>query len=291
MTIRHLPVLIREVIEILAPRPGGIYVDATVGLGGHAEELLKVVGHDGMVIGVDRDEEALRLTRERLKDEKLMLDKGKFSEIETVIHSRNVREVDGILFDLGVSMMQLKDFRRGFSFSSDEMLDMRMDGSQSLSAWEIVNRYPESELVRILREYGEEYRAARIARSIVACRKQQTITTCSELAEIVAHTVGKSGRIHPATRTFQALRIEVNKELSELRDGLSSSLRILKHGGRLCVISYHSLEDRIVKNFIRDSAKKQLLRPLVKKPLTPRIEETRANPSSRSAKLRGAEKL
>jgi 16S rRNA (cytosine1402-N4)-methyltransferase len=291
MTVRHLPVLSGEVIELLSPVTGGTYIDATIGLGGHSEEILKLIGPNGRIIGIDRDEEALKRTRERLRDDRVTLKRGSFSEMEDLVHSEGVHEVDGILFDLGVSMMQLKDTGRGFSFHSEERLDMRMDTSQELSAWHVVNRYSEKNLVRILREYGEEFRAPRIARAIAAHRSRKTIDTGTELAAIVSAVYGGRGRIHPATKTFQALRIEVNKEMEELASGLESSLRILKRGGRLCVISYHSLEDRVVKNFIRDRARERALRPLSKKPLVPGPGETRENPSSRSAKLRGAEKI
>jgi 16S rRNA (cytosine1402-N4)-methyltransferase len=291
MTITHLPVLVREVTDLLSPHEGGIYIDATIGLGGHSEEILKMIGQNGKVVGIDRDSDALQRTSERLQDRRLLLKKGRFSELEDLLRSEGIREADGILFDLGVSMMQLKEPSRGFSFYSGERLDMRMDRSVEFSAWDIVNTYSEKDLIRILKEYGEEYRAARIAREIVGRRHRKSIDTCSELADIVFRAVGRSGRIHPATKTFQALRIEVNREIEELREGLDSSLRILKKGGRLCVISYHSLEDRVVKNFIRDHAKRGSLRPLAKKPLSPGIHEVRENPSSRSAKLRGAERL
>ncbi len=283
--------LLREVISLLSPREGGTYIDATVGLGGHSEEILKMIGRDGRVIGIDRDEEALRRTGARLRDNRLILRRGGFSGMQDIARSTGVDKADGILFDLGVSMMQLKDRSRGFSFSSEERLDMRMDVSQKLSAWDVINSYPEKELVRILKEYGEEYKAARIARAIEAQRKSKTIDTCLELADIVARSVGRRGRIHPATKTFQALRIEVNREIGELKDGLDASLSLLKTGGRLCVISYHSLEDRVVKNFMRDNAREQILSLLVKKPIVPDIREVRENPSSRSAKLRGAERL
>ncbi len=291
MTVRHLPVLMREVIEVLVPVEGGTYIDATVGLGGHSEEILKMIGQDGIVVGIDRDEEALRMTGERLNDRRLILKKGRFSDIESLLRSQGINKADGILFDLGVSMMQLRDLKRGFSFHSDERLDMRMDSGQELSAWDVVNRYPEKELIRILREYGEEYNAGKIVRVIVGHRDKKSIDTCHELAEIVFQAVGRRGRIHPATKTFQALRIEVNRELEELKQGLDSSLKILKRGGRLCVISYHSLEDRVVKNFIRNNAREGLLIQLLKKPLSPGKEEIVINPSSRSAKLRGAERL
>jgi len=291
MTVTHLPVLVREVIDLLSPHESGIYVDATIGLGGHSEEILKMIGQDGRVVGIDRDAQALRIASERLRDGRLILRKGSFSEMEDLLRAESVRAVDGILFDLGVSMMQLKEPGRGFSFSSDERLDMRMDRSREFSAWDIINTYSEKELIRVLKEYGEEYRAVRIAREIVKQRNRKNIDTCSELADIVSRAAGRRGKTHPATKTFQALRIEVNGEIAELGEGLDSSLKILKKGGRLCVISYHSLEDRVVKNFIRDNAKKGMLRPLIKKPLSPNIHEIRKNPSSRSAKLRGAERL
>jgi 16S rRNA (cytosine1402-N4)-methyltransferase len=291
MTIIHLPVMSGEVIEILAPHTGGIYVDATVGLGGHSEMILSQVGQDVKVVGLDRDEQALNRAAQRLDDSRVLLKKGTFSQMEQVLNAEGIHEVDGILLDLGVSMMQIKDMARGFSFLSSERLDMRMDNRQLLTAWDMVNTYDEQELVRILREYGEEYRAARVVRAIVSARSKKTIDTCAELADVVSRALGRSGRTHPATRTFQALRIAVNRELDELRLGLEASLRMLKKSGRLCVISYHSLEDRIVKNFMRDSTKAGIVNQLSKKPFVPSREEMRRNPSSRSAKLRGAEKL
>jgi 16S rRNA (cytosine1402-N4)-methyltransferase len=291
MPVEHLPVMVREVIELLAPHEGGMYVDATVGLGGHSEMMLKMVGQDGRVIGLDRDEEALKRAAVRLNDGRVLLKKAKFSQMEEGMRSLGIQEADGILMDLGVSMMQLRDAARGFSFLSEERLDMRMDGRQPLTAWDVVNTYSEQELIRILREYGEEYRAARAVRAIVRAREEKTIDTCAELAEIMSRALGRSGRTHPATRVFQALRIEVNRELDEIRAGLDMSLKMLKKGGRLCVISYHSLEDRIVKHFMRDNAKAGRVNQLTKKPLVPSKEEMRQNPSSRSAKLRGAEKL
>lgn len=291
MTIVHLPVLIREVVELLSPAEGGTYIDATVGLGGHSEVLLGKIGQDGRVIGIDKDEEALKRTGLRLNDGRLILKQGSFSGIESLLDQEGIREVDGILFDLGVSMMQLKDLGRGFSFNSAERLDMRMDQGQPFSAWDVVNTYPEKELVRILKEYGEEFRAHRIVRAVVFSRQKKTVDTCSELAGIIERAIGRSGRTHPATKTFQALRLEVNREMEELRKGLDASLRLLKKGGRLCVISYHSLEDRIVKHFIRENTQQMMIIPLTRKPLVPDRDEIRQNPSSRSSKLRGAEKL
>jgi 16S rRNA (cytosine1402-N4)-methyltransferase len=291
MAIIHLPVMSGEVIEVLAPHRGGIYIDATVGLGGHSEMILSQVGQDVKVVGLDRDEQALYRAAQRLNDSRVLLKKGTFSHMEQVLKAEGIHEADGILLDLGVSMMQIKDPTRGFSFLSNERLDMRMDNAQLLTAWDMVNTYDEQELIRILKEYGEEYRAVRVVRAIMSARAKKTIDTCAELADVVFRALGRSGRIHPATRTFQALRIALNRELDELRLGLEASVRMLKKGGRLCVISYHSLEDRIVKNFIRDSAKAGIVSQLTKKPLVPSREEMRQNPSSRSAKLRGAEKL
>jgi 16S rRNA (cytosine1402-N4)-methyltransferase len=291
MNIEHLPVMCREVIEVLAPFEGGTYVDATVGLGGHAAMILENIGQDGRIIGIDRDDVALGRTAERLNDRRVMLKKGGFSRMESILNSLGVHNADGVLFDLGVSMMQLKDPGRGFSFNSNEKLDMRMDNSQELSAWDVVNGYSEKELLRILREFGEEYRAVKIVRAIAHERNRKNIDTCAELADVISRAIGRHGKVHPATKTFQALRIEVNRELDELKNGLDASLKILGKGGRLCVISYHSLEDRVVKHFIRDNAKTGILKALMKKPMIPGNDEMRLNPSSRSAKLRGAEKL
>lgn len=281
----------REVIEVLAPLEGGIYIDATVGLGGHAAVILEKIGQAGRVIGIDRDDEALARTAESLNDRRLILRKDAFSHMESILHSAGIHRADGVLFDLGVSMMHLKDPGRGFSFHSPARLDMRMDRSQELSAWDVVNGYTEKELTRVLREYGEEYRAPRIVRAIINQRSRACIETCSELSELIFRTIGRQGKVHPATKTFQALRIEVNRELDELKNGLDVSLRVLGTGGRLCVISYHSLEDRIVKHFIREKVTTGVVKLLMKKPMRPAIEEIRRNPSSRSATLRGAEKL
>lgn len=289
--IVHLPVMVREVVEMLNIRPGGTYVDATVGLGGHAEEILKLLGPEGRFIGIDRDDEALTMAGQRLGNHRVVLKKGTFSGLKGIMISLGTDGVDGILFDFGVSMMQFKDPERGFSFSAGELLDMRMDRSQNMTAEEIVNDYSQSELEHILREYGEERHARKIARTITAARTRKRIRTCSELAEIVRAVSGGGGRHHPATRTFQALRIAVNDEIGQIDAGLRSSVGLLKRGGRLCAISYHSLEDRMVKHMIKESAREGVLRTLTKKPLTPSREEVRNNPSSRSAKMRGAERI
>jgi 16S rRNA (cytosine1402-N4)-methyltransferase len=283
--------MVKEAIEVLNPIPGGIYVDATIGPGGHSEEIVKLIGPEGKLIGIDRDNEALRVAQKRLPNKRVVLKKGKFSDMESLLYMDGISEVDGILFDLGVSMIQLKDPERGLSFASDKRLDMRMDREQELSAWDVVNRYSEKELERILQEFGEERLSRKISEAIVRMRRIKPIDTCSELSGIIERLYRKRGRVHPATKTFQALRIEVNKELDELRIGLDSSVRLLKKGGRLCIISYHSLDDRIVKKFMAQSSKRGLLRVMTKKPMTPGSEELRSNPSSRSAKFRAAEKI
>jgi len=287
----HLPVLLEEVITLLDVRQDGIYVDATIGLGGHSEHLLRYIGPGGKIIGIDRDDAALEIAEKRLSDRRIILRRGSFADLESLLLAEGVSSVDGILLDLGVSMLQLKTPDRGFSFLSDERLDMRMDNRQRKSAWDVVNSYSEKELTRILKEYGEERLSRKIAAAILRIRNKDTIDTCSELADIVERVYGGRGRIHPATRTFQALRIEVNRELQQLTDGLEASQRLLKKGGRLCVIAYHSLEDRIVKRFVAERSKKGELKILTKKPVTASIEEQRLNPSSRSAKLRAAEKI
>lgn len=270
---------------------GGIYVDATVGLGGHAGEILKLMGSGGRLIGIDRDDEALKMARQRLTDDRVVLEKGRFSDLKDLMISAGAGEVDGILFDFGVSMMQFKEAGRGFSFISDEPLDMRMDRSQRLRAEDIINKYPEGELERILKEYGEERFAKKIAKAITAYRAKKRISSCRELADIVNMAYRGRGKYHPATKTFQALRIAVNDEINEIHKGLEASIGLLKSGGRLCAISYHSLEDRVVKNVIRNEGREGRVRTLTKKPLTPSYDEIKKNPSARSAKLRGAERL
>jgi 16S rRNA (cytosine1402-N4)-methyltransferase len=287
----HLPVMSREVIGMLNPRQNGIYIDATVGPGGHSEEILKHIGPGGVIVGIDRDDEALKMAEERLSDRRVVLKRGSFSEMESMAHAEGISSVDGVLFDLGMSMLQLKSDDKGFSFASDCRLDMRMDRRQKLSAWDVVNRYPGNELEIILREFGEERLSKKIARAITARRQKKSIDTCSELSALVEGVYGGRGRFHPATKTFQALRIEVNRELDQLGSGLQATARLLKSNGRLCVISYHSLEDRIVKRFLAESSRNGVFRVITKKPLVPSADEIRSNPSSRSAKLRAAEKI
>lgn len=291
MKINHVPVMRDEVLENMNIKKNGIYIDATVGLGGHSRGILDKE-NECVLIGIDRDDAALERSQEHFKDDNnVSLVRDSFSNIASVASKLGYEKVDGILLDLGVSTLHLKSDDRGFSFMSDEALDMRMDRRQKLTAKEIINRYSEKDLANIIWEYGEEGRSRRIARAIVWSRQRKPIHSCSELAAIIEKSIGRRGRIHPATRTFQALRIVVNKELNELSSVLESGAGILEKQGRMCVISYHSLEDRIVKNAFKKLAKEGLFRIITKKPLTPSQEEKKFNPSSRSAKFRVVERL
>jgi 16S rRNA (cytosine1402-N4)-methyltransferase len=284
-------------MEFLKPSKGGIYLDATVGMGGHAGYIIQALGGEGLLICADRDEEALKVSMERLKTKNTIFVKASFSELSKKLNDLGISELHGALFDLGVSLYQLKRDERGFGLFSSGRLDMRMDRSQRLTAWDVVNTYPEEKLLKIIREYGEEPKARLITRAIVRQREKRPVNTPKELAELIEKVIGRRGRIHPATRTFQAIRIEVNNELYEIEKGLSSVFEMLKiggesnsRGGRLCVISYHSLEDRIVKRFMKRVVSLGKAVSLTKKPITPSEEEIRFNPSSRSAKLRGVER-
>lgn len=291
MEIAHVPVMLEEVLRMLKVKKSGVYVDGTVGLGGHAGGILKSVEGGCTLIGIDKDEEALKIAKERLKDFDVHLIRDRFPNMDAVISNLGYREVDGILLDLGVSTLQLKSEGRGFSFLKDEPLDMRMDNRQTLTALRIISGYPEKDLSHILWQYGEERFSRKIARAIVNAREQKPIRTCRELSQIIEKAIGRKGRIHPATKTFQALRIEVNKELTELSMAINTGINILKSGGRFCILSYHSLEDRIVKHSFKELARKGMVSIITKKPLIPKKEEQRLNPSSRSAKLRTVEKL
>ncbi len=291
MNVQHVPVMLKEVTEMLQPQHDGIYIDATVGLGGHAEAILQRSG-GCVLIGIDRDEMALEISRERLGNySDVHLVNDKFSNMKSVAEDLGFNSVNGILLDAGISTMQLKAEDRGFSFVKAETLDMRMDQSQEFTARDVVNKYPEKKLADIIWKYGEERFSRKIARAIVYARKKKTVTSCDELAGIIERAIGRRGRIHPATRTFQAIRIEVNKELDELSAAVESGAELLQKGGRFCVLSYHSLEDRIIKNAFKKLAKDGLFIIITKKPLVPCREEERSNPSSRSAKLRVGEKI
>ena len=307
--MRHIPVLLEETTALLAPERGGLFVDCTLGLGGHSAALLEAC-QKARVIGIDRDPEALRLAESRLQPfaERMRLLPGEFSHLEQLLEAAQVDRVDGILADLGVSSLQLETAERGFSFRLEGPLDMRM-GPGELTAGEVVNRYREADLERIFRDYGEERQASRIARAIAARRDKQAIQTTLDLRQVVHRVLGrpprhKRRRIDPATRVFQAIRIEVNKELAGLESLLDQAVRLLRRDGRLVVISYHSLEDRIVKNKLRDLARgevdqitgrprseTQVIEVLTKRPVRPGEVEIAANPRARSARLRAARRL
>jgi len=290
----HRPALMAELLEYLALRPGMTVVDATVGGGGHAEAVLEKMGGQGKLIGIDRDAEAIAASRERLRrfGAAVTLMQGKFSELESLLDLSGAEKVDRIYFDLGVSSRQFDQAGRGFSFAKDAPLDMRMDQGQGETAAELLKRLSEKELERIFREYGEERFARRVAKEVVRRReKGARLERTRDLAGLLEAVIGRRGqRVHPATRIFQALRIAVNHELEELFKGLGSSLNRLAPSGRMAVISYHSLEDRIVKNFFRDQQREGVLNILTKKPVTPGEDEIRSNPRARSAKLRAAER-
>ncbi len=291
MEVVHVPVMHEEVLEALKIKDNGIYIDATVGLGGHSKNILNQAG-GCTLIGIDRDDKALEIAKERLKGfENVHLVRESFSNIKSVAEGLGYDRVNGILLDIGVSMLHLKSEDRGFSFLSDDLLDMRMDSRQDLTAEKIVNRYREKELADIIWRYGDERFSRRIAKAIVYARQKKPVKSCKELAGIIERAVRRRGRIHPATRSFQALRIEVNKELDELTAVIDAVPDILAREGRLCVISYHSLEDRIVKNSFKALAKEGLFKIITRKPLVPGRQEQIINPSSRSAKMRIGEKI
>jgi 16S rRNA (cytosine1402-N4)-methyltransferase len=303
--VGHVPVLLKEAIDFLAVRRGGTYIDATVGLGGHSYEIARRLGAAGRLIGFDKDPAALDIARERLvvgprssvggKEEQgdwptIELKHASFAELANDERRTTNDGVDGILADLGVSSLQLRDPARGFSFQAEGPLDMRMDPHAELTAEQVVNHFGERELADVIYEFGEERRSRRIARAIVRSRPIRSTAHLAEVISTAARSM-KPERIHPATRTFQALRIFVNRELDELRALLSAAPRLLKPGGRLVIISFHSLEDRIVKHAFREGVKRGEFRLLTRKPVTATEEEIDRNPRSRSAKLRATEKV
>ncbi|WP_322487215.1 16S rRNA (cytosine(1402)-N(4))-methyltransferase RsmH [Chloroflexus sp.] len=298
VTFQHTPVLLAEVIAALAPRPGGCYLDATVGGGGHALAVLQAAQPGGVLLGIDADPAALAATAGRLAEvglgQQAVLRHGSFADLATLAAEAGFTAVDGILFDLGVSSYQLDTPERGFSFAADGPLDMRLDPTQGPTAADLVNRLSERELADIIFQYGEEHAARRIARAIVERRRSQPFHATADLAAVVARAVGgRHGRIHPATRTFQALRIAVNHELDRLVAALPQAVALLSPGGRLAVISFHSLEDRIVKQFLRAEAAGEAprLAIITKKPVVVSDAEVAANPRARSAKLRVAVRI
>ncbi len=289
--VGHVPVLLKEAIDFLAVKRGGTYLDATVGLGGHSYEIAKRLGAPGHLIGFDKDPAALERARERLMttlDElpEVTLIHGSFAEVAERIAPASL---DGLMADLGVSSLQLGDAARGFSFQAEGPLDMRMNPMSGETAEQVVNHLDERKLADVIYEFGEERRSRRIARAIVRSRPIRTTQHLVEVISTAARSM-KHERIHPATRTFQALRIFVNRELDDLTALLEAAPRVLKPGGRLVVISFHSLEDRIVKDALR-GGKDKYFRVLTKKPLTASEEEIDRNPRSRSAKMRAAERM
>ncbi|MFH1753119.1 MAG: 16S rRNA (cytosine(1402)-N(4))-methyltransferase RsmH [Candidatus Omnitrophota bacterium] len=289
----HHPVLLQEVLEHLNLAPGKNIVDCTVGLGGHAKAILQRIAPHGKLIGIDKDSDALKRARENLKEFKsnVFLTKGNFKDLKKIIESYNVGEIDGYLFDLGVSSLQLEEGARGFSLKENGPLDMRMDRSLDLSAGYLVNSSRESEIAGILRKYGEENFSGRIAKAIVKNRPLETTLDLAETIRAAVPTHYRYGRIHPATRTFQALRIAVNGELEALDGVLDQIPGTLAKGARACIISFHSLEDRIVKNRFREYGRGGVLKVITKKPIRPTPEEVAYNPRSRSAKMRAAERI
>ncbi|UCC65487.1 MAG: 16S rRNA (cytosine(1402)-N(4))-methyltransferase RsmH [Anaerolineae bacterium] len=301
----HEPVLFQDVLAALKPESGQRFIDSTVGGGGHTQGILEASAPDGQLLGIDADPEALQVAQVRLAafGPRVTLVQSNFVRLEEIARQSGFYPVHGILFDLGVSSMQLSVAARGFSFQRDGPLDMRMDPSLQKTAADLVNDLPVKELADLLWRYGEERRARRIAQAIAAARP---LATTGKLAEVLIRAVGRGGRIHPATRTFQALRIAVNDELGALEAVLPQAMHILAPGGRLAVISFHSLEDRLVKSFFRQEARdcicppnmpicscghKAVLRIVTRRPMVPSATEKACNPRSRSAKLRVAEKL
>ena len=294
----HKPVLADEICFWLKPLPGGIYVDCTVGIGGTSLKILEKSGKDAHIIGLDRDYQAVSLAKKTLSEYESSVNiiHGNFSHIRDFVQKSGYEKVDGVVFDLGVSSLQLDRAERGFSFSLSGPLDMRMDQTQKVTAADLVNHLPEKELADVIFTYGEERYSRRIARAIVQARKADLIQTTQALVSVLEGALPyayKKGRLHFATRTFQGLRICVNRELDLLEPAIRDAIELLKDGGRVCVVAFHSLEDRIVKQTFRSLAQREhpKVALLVKKPVTPSVLEMQQNPRARSAKLRVAERL
>jgi 16S rRNA (cytosine1402-N4)-methyltransferase len=288
MGVIHVPVFLEEVENNLVNEDSRLFVDATVGGGGHSRRILERYPQVRLV-GIDADEEALAIAQERLQGfgNRVTLLRGNFRDLGEVLARAGITFFDAILFDLGISMFQITG-NRGFSFRDDAFLDMRMDRRTKLTAYDVVNGYSYKELLRVLREYGEEEKAHRIAAAIVEERKKGPIGTADELSGLVLRVKRRRGKTNPSTKTFQAIRIEVNDEMNGIRMGIAAAAERVTEKGRIGVISFHSLEDRIVKEFFKGSP---WLKPITKKPFKPTREEIRLNPSSRSAKLRIAERV
>jgi 16S rRNA (cytosine1402-N4)-methyltransferase len=302
--VLHQPVLVTETLAALNVQPGGRYIDCTVGSGGHAAAILETSAPGGQLLGIEADPDALKVAQVRLQGKAAILVNDNFANLKAICQKYGFHPVQGILFDLGLSSLQLNRNSRGFSFQRDAPLDMRFSPDQQLTAADIVNTLPEAELADIIRQYGEERYSRQIARNIV---RKRPLRTTLDLAQLVLETLGsRRGRIHPATRTFQALRIAVNRELENLEAALPQAVELLEQGGRLVVISYHSLEDRLVKHLMRSQSQRCICPPgtpvcicehnptlglVNKRVITPSATEVAANPRSRSAKLRVAERL
>ena len=311
LDFEHIPVLLNETLEYLDPKPGGVYIDGTLGGAGHSSEIVKRIVPGGVLIGIDQDSNAIDAAKRRLEAYKdnVVIVRDNFRNIKAIALQKGFKEVDGILLDIGVSSHQLDEKERGFSYMQDGPLDMRMDTESSLDASDIVNNSSEQELIRILRDYGEEKWAVRIAKFIAEERKNNRIDTTFKLADIIQRAIPAAARRdggHPAKRTFQALRIAVNDELQVLEEAVTNAAGLLKPGGRLVVITFHSLEDRIVKKIFNNMekpctcppqlpvcacGKEPLLRVITKKPVTAGVEELKVNTRSKSAKLRAAERV
>jgi 16S rRNA (cytosine1402-N4)-methyltransferase len=305
--IEHFPVLLKEVLQYLSPQPGGFYIDATIGLGGHSEAILEASGTRGELLGIDRDQEALSMASHSLARYRgrYHLVHANFAELKEIAEQRGFEACNGILADLGVSSLQLNKAERGFSFQKEGPLDMRMDQDLALTADEVINQYSERDLANLIFQFGEEHRSRVIARAIVRSRPIHGTTGLASVIAAAIHS-NRRLRIHPATRTFQALRIFVNDELGKIAPFIRSAVDLLKVGGRIAIISFHSLEDRIVKETFRqltqecncrrgedrcECGKRKVLKVLTKKPVLPTDAEIRDNPRSRSAKLRVAERI
>ena len=304
MEFKHTPVMLKECIENLNIKPNGIYVDGTIGGAGHSKEIIKKIGEKGLLIGIDRDEEALKSAKSTLeKYSNVKYVHGNHDDIKKILNELQIEKVDGILLDLGVSSYQLDERNRGFSYLGDNKLDMRMDKTQSLTAEEVINTYPEQKLADIIYEYGEERFSRQIAKNICIQRKTKKIETTKELVEIIEKSIPKSKQKngHPAKKTFQAIRIEVNNEIKPLYKTILDCIECLKENGRLCVITFHSLEDRAVKKAMIEAkgnctcptdlpycvcGAKSLGKIITKKPVIPSVKEQEENARSKSAKLR-----
>lgn len=287
----HIPIMAKEIADLLLLNPDGVYVDGTLGLGGHTRYFLERLSPKARVFGFDRDAQAVAMAQERVGDARLQAFHASYTQAPEILAAQGVCGADGALFDLGLSSYQLDDPSRGFGIMNNGPLDMRFDAQSPVSARTVVNEWPLDELIRIIRDYGEDPRAEKIALAIMTARRAGPISTTEELKKIVESVAGGRGKIHPATQTFQALRIAVNDELGAVERMLSALDGVVKRGGRAAVLTFHSLEDRLVKNKFKELAAAGAWKLVNKKVLTPSFEEVRQNRRARSAKLRVIERL